>query len=124
MSRAYARVEYTYRGTYLTLAKQATDHYLDAMSDDPNSFKYPYDQEMSRYYEEEAALRDHQRRLADNMELNTALSNMLDHDAVLDAYIDANPDKFTYVAYTDNEEDIRLAGLRQWADLRMSAIGG
>lgn len=39
-------------------------------------------------------------------------------DAVLDEYIDANPDKFTDVVYEDNEEDRVLSALYTWRQMR------
>lgn len=57
-------------------------------------------------------------RAADGYELDAWYD--MPSDAVLDKYIDANPDKFPYVASGDNTAD----GLAEWAYLRSTAVGG
>ena len=124
--------EYTYQGLYIDVSQRVVDAYIkeayDGLSprgrDMADSMQTPYDQAMAEYYEATAGqtaqmLHDRQ---ADTLELDTWYN--MPSDAVLDKYIDAHPDKFTYVAYGDNTEDIEAAGYRQWFDLRQSAIGG
>lgn len=120
MSRAEAARQYQYQGTYLSIQERVTNELVR----EAQASYTPYDQAMAEYYEEMAAIEDADRRRMTNVTLNGELEPLLDHDTVLDAYIEANPDKFSYVAYGDNMEDTRLAGLRQWHDLRQSAIGG
>src|SRR6187551_2254162 len=132
MARASSRNEYTYQGVYTDISQRVVDRYLDEAYEGlsprgqaaADSMQTPYDQAMATYYEEAAGYTSQQLqdRRADTLELDTWYN--MPSDAVLDKYIDAHPDKFTYVAYADNTEDNEAAGYRQWYDLRQSAIGG
>lgn len=121
-----ARYEYTYQGAYLSIAERVSERYLaehDNARRMAESMQEPYDQIMEEYTRAKAAQAvELHNRAADGLELDAWYD--MPSDAVLDKYIDANPDKFTYVAYGDNTEDIEAAGMRQWYDLRQSAIGG
>jgi hypothetical protein len=128
MMRGNAKYEYTYQGRYLGIAERVTDRYLaehDNARRMAESMQEPYDEAMATYEREIAgytAQQMHDRR-ADTLELDTLYD--MPSDAVLDKYIDANPDKFPESVYNPgNTEDMQLAGLRQWHDLRQSAIGG
>lgn len=131
MARASSRNEYTYQGVYIDVSQRVVDRYIDnylggspAARAAAESMQSAHDAAMAEYQESIAEYTSQQMhdRAVDGLELD-AWYNM-PSDAVLDEYIDANPDKFTYVAYSDNTEDTELAGLRQWYDLRQSAIGG
>jgi len=130
MARESARGQYQYKGRYLQVAEWETDRALDEAyhSLSPRGQAYaeamqaPYDQMLEEYHAQTAQAEEMHKRRVDWIDLERQYD--MPSDAVLDEYIDANPDKFQYVAYADNTEDTLLAGLRQWYDLRQSAIGG
>lgn len=94
------------------------NEYLAGLRDEDNMYVTPG--EMPWYGE----------RTAQEIRTHTITENKLESlynmpsDAVLDEYIDKHPDRFSYVAYTDNEEDKVLSGLNTWAEMRSTAMGG
>jgi len=117
--------QYRYQGQYLAIIERVTNDYLNLhpnAMEAARSMQAPYDQMLEEYHAQTAQAEELHKRRVDWIDLERQYD--MPSDAVLDEYIDANPDKFQYVAYADNTEDMQLAGYRQWYDLRQSAIGG